>query len=383
MLGRALALTAWLSIVVVLPAIAVTPAYAVAAHRAAHAHTTRVTLTQIAVEGSTITIAGRVTLSANTAKERKRAVVWLTLMSVSGTVRQSETFTAKPTAKGRFTITHTTKLTGALGLGAFVKIDGKVSGKKTIDTVDVAASSKAESTGTTGSTSSGSLSSGSSPSGSTSSGSSPSGSSPPGSESKTQPSDLLGTFELETGADNGGAISGSWFEMLDPENPPKPLENGNSPLADKDYTPLSPGTDGGLSTAAFQPAPSPAFSASGNALASAIMQPQNFLGDDFSVVSQASDPQNGETDPVPQIVDTNGQLSGQITAWAVGWNKQWFNQGSPKPNGALPGPTTAVTGTYDAATGHYVLEWKSLIVEGPFNSQEGSWHLEGTFVPAG
>jgi hypothetical protein len=376
-------LTLWLSIGVLLLAIAVAPANAAEARSAAAAHTARVTLTQVAVKGSTITIAGRVTLPANTAKERKRAVVWLTLTSVAGTARQSETFTARLNAKDRFNATHTTKLTGALGLGAIVKIDGKLSGKKTIDTVDVAASSKTESTGTTGSTSSGSSSSGSSPSGSTPTGSSPSGSSPPVRESQAQPSDLLGTFELETGADNGGAISGSWFEMLDPESPPRPLENGNSPLADKDYTPLSAGTDDGLSTVAFQPAPSPAFSASGNALASAIMQPQNFLGDDFSVVSQASDPQSGETDPVPQIVDTNGQLSGQITAWAVGWNKQWFNQGSPKPDGTLPGPTTAVTGTYDAATGHYVLEWKSLIVGGPFNSQEGSWHLEGTFVPAG
>jgi hypothetical protein len=372
----------WLLIGTVFLTIPVASAYAAVARSAAAARTVRVTLTKVAVDGSTITIAGRVTLPTNTAKERKRAVVWLTLTSISGTTRQSETFTAKLDARKHFIITHTTKLTGALGLDAIVKVDGKSSGKKTIDTVDVAASSKTEITGTTGSNSPGSSSS-SSPSGSTSAGSSPSGSTPGGSESKTQPSNLIGTFELETGTDDGGAIGGSWFEMLDPENPPRPLENGNSPLADKDYTPLSPGTDGGLSTSTFQPAPSPAFSPAGNALASAIMQPQNFFGVNFSVVSQASDPQNGETDPVAQIVDTNGQLSGQITAWAVGWNKQWFNQGSPKPNGTLPGPTTAVTGTYDAATGHYVLEWKSLIVGGPFNSQEGSWHLEGTFVPAG
>jgi hypothetical protein len=41
-----------------------------------------------------------------------------------------------------------------------------------------------------------------------------------------------------------------------------------------------------------------------------------------------------------------------------------------------------VSGTYDAATGHFVLQWKSLIVGGPFDRFTGSWHLEGTFVPA-
>jgi hypothetical protein len=330
----------------------------------------------VAVDGSTVTIAGRVRLPVNTARERKRTLVWLTLTSVAGTIEHSETFTAKLNTHDRFLVTHTTKLSGALGLGVLVKIGGRASGRKTIDTVEVAASAISGSPATT---TSGSSSAGSTTSGSSSPGSSPSGPEPPA------PSVLNGTFELETGTDAGGAIGGSWFEMLDAESPPKPLENGNSPLANKDYTPLSPGTDGGLQTFAAQPAPNPAFSAAGNALADAIMQPQNFFAVDFSVVSQASDPQTGEPDPLPYVVDNNGQLSGEVTAWAVGWNKQWFNQGSPKPNPnePFPGGTTALSGSYDAATGHYTLEWKSLIVKGPFNGFLGSWHLEGTFVPAG
>jgi hypothetical protein len=202
---------------------------------------------------------------------------------------------------------------------------------------------------------------------------------------------LNGIFKLTPATDAGAVIKGSWFEMLDPEEGGirKPLPNGNSPLANQDYTPVSPGTSGGLSTSAFQPAPSPAFSEviagkeRGNAIANAIMQPQSFFGFNFSVVSEATDRQTAEADPIPSIVDTGGHLSGQVTAWSVGWNGEWFNQGSPKPNGSLPNGTTAVSGTYDASTGAYVLEWRSLIVKGPFNGFLGAWHLEGTYVPAG
>jgi hypothetical protein len=76
-----------------------------------------------------------------------------------------------------------------------------------------------------------------------------------------------------------------------------------------------------------------------------------------------------------------GKLSGDLAAFDATWNKQAFNQGSPKPDGSRPGNTGAVSGTYDAATGAYSLTWTSQIVGGPFNSFTGYWHLEGTFVP--
>jgi hypothetical protein len=259
-----------------------------------------------------------------------------------------------------------------------VKIAGRAFGKKTVGALDVVASTNSSGPGT-------------GTSGSSGSGSSGSGSSPSGPESPGPPSDLSGTFELTPTTHDAGpdTPSGSWFEMLDAdEKDREPLANGNSPLESKDYTPLSPGTDGGLQTFAYQPAPSPAFSEKtggkedGNALADDLMQPQNFFGFNFSVVAESEDPQSGEADPLPAIVDDDGGLSGQITAWAVGWNGEWFNQGAPKPNGTLTGGTAAPTGTYDASTGHYTLEWKSLIVKGPFNGFLGSWHLEGTFVPA-
>ncbi|MGA2452448.1 MAG: hypothetical protein ABSG93_02925 [Solirubrobacteraceae bacterium] len=387
------------SVPLVLATIGVAPA------QAARARTAAVTLTRVVVDASAITIAGRVQLPVNTASERRRTLVWLSLVSVTGTTAKSETFTAKLDAAERFSVTHITRFTGALGLGVLVKIAGRASGKKRVETINVAGSgqsgSPASTSGTSnpGSSKSGSSTSGSSP-GSSKSGSS--GGSPPGGpetpaektpsekeKAPAQPSNLDGTFKLVPGTDVAGAIGGSWFEMLDADEAKRePLQNGNSPLANKDYTPLSPGTSGGLQTFARQAPPSPAFSEEndgrevGNALADEIMQPQSFFGFDFSVVDQASDPQTSEADPLPSVVDDAGQLSGQTTAWAVGWNGQWFNQGSPKPNGAFPGGTTAVSGTYNAATGAYVLEWKSLIVGGPFNGFLGSWHLEGTFVPA-
>jgi hypothetical protein len=71
-----------------------------------------------------------------------------------------------------------------------------------------------------------------------------------------------------------------------------------------------------------------------------------------------------------------------LQAFGVSWNKQEFNQGSPKPDGSSPGNTTPVTGTYNAATGTYVLQWSSQVVGGPFNGFSAFWNLTGRFVPA-
>ena len=78
---------------------------------------------------------------------------------------------------------------------------------------------------------------------------------------------------------------------------------------------------------------------------------------------------------------SDGRLSGQLQAFSASWNKQFFNQGSPKPDGSTPGLTSLITGTYDADTKAYTLEWTSQIVGGPFNKFSGFWHLEGVFEP--
>jgi hypothetical protein len=347
-------------------------ASSVAPAHAAQAKVAKLTITGVTVKSTTgdatITITGGVTLPRNTARERRRAEVYLTLTSAAGKTAETEAFIAKLNSRDRFTATHTTKLSA-----------GKRSGEKIVKTISVAPStnSGAAGTGTPGSTT---------PGGSPGSPGSPSSPSAGGTV-------LNGTFELQAGAQAvSGVLSGTYFRMIG-------VENGNSPLLNQNYTPLSPGGDGGLETFAYQEPPSPAFEKisqtgepTGNALASRIVQPQEFFGVAFSIVTAPTDPQEGLPDPLPQIVDTDGVLLGQITDWSAQWNGQSFNQGSPKPDGEYPtgglpvslwgeGGTIPLQGTYTAATGHYTLEWQSLIEGGPFNGFTGYWHLEGTFVP--
>jgi hypothetical protein len=348
--------------------------FALSPAQAAKAHTASVTLTRVTVDGTAITVSGRVRLPSNTASERKHALVYLILIGDSGTAVKTEAFTAKLTSKDTFTIKHTTALTGALGLDAVVKIAGRQSGKKIVRTLSVTVpGSLAVGTGPSAggsTTGSGSSSTPSSPTSST-----------PGSPSTSSGTQLNGTFEIEAGVEHpDGLISGTYFRMVG-------VINDNSPFANKQYTPLSPGAEGGLETFAYQEPPVPAFANGdlGGALANAIVQPQNFFNVNFSIVTARTDQQEGLPDPLPQIVDTNGKLSGQTTAWNAQWNGSSFNQGAPKANGTLvadeEGSTTLPTGTYDAATRHYVLTWTSVIVGPPFNGFVGEWHLEGTFVP--
>jgi hypothetical protein len=362
-------LTSVLVLAVALMAVlAATPAHA------AKGKVAKLTIAGVTIKSATgdptITVSGRVTLPLNNARERKRTEVALTLTDGPGKL---ERFTARLNAKDRFTATHVTKLTGALGLGVLVKIAGRQSGKKLVKTISVVAVTKSGTPGAAGTTP-----------GATSPGS-------PGSPSATS-TQLVGLFQLAAGQQAvSGALSGTYFRMIG-------VENGNSTALDQNYTLLSPGTDGGFETNAFQEPPTPAFASispadlpTGDALANRIVQPQKFFGVNFSIVTAPTDLQAGLADPLPQIVDTGGVLSGQITDWTAQWNGLSFNQGSPKPNGTYPtgglpasiwggGGTIALQGTYSAATGHFVLEWQSLIEGGPFNGFTGQWHLEGTFV---
>ena len=194
---------------------------------------------------------------------------------------------------------------------------------------------------------------------------------------------LLGTFKLTPGSYSNGAAHGSWFRMILPggtaANGPY-FTNPDSAAGDRNFTLLEPGTDGGLQTSAFQPAPTPAFDGNGNALSSRIIRPTRFAGVNFSVATAKTDTQTNTGVGVPVIKLDGGKLSGDVRAFAAHWNNQWFNQGSPKPDGSRPGITAPVTGTYDEKTNAFVLEWASSIVGGPFNGFTGLWHLEGNFV---
>jgi hypothetical protein len=203
---------------------------------------------------------------------------------------------------------------------------------------------------------------------------------PPGSQ------ELLGTFRLDAGAySRANGPSGSWFRMVFPDgsaNRGPFFSNPSSASSDQTFTTLSPGTDGGFTTGLYQPPPSPAFTDRGDSLANRIIQPQRFAGVDFGLSTSPRDVQTGIDVPAPSIVAApDGKLSGQVKGWTASWNKLYFNQGSPKPNGTFPRITAPLKGTYDPATRKFTIEWASSIVGGPFNRFTGVWHLTGTFVP--
>jgi hypothetical protein len=198
---------------------------------------------------------------------------------------------------------------------------------------------------------------------------------------------MVGTFKIAPGAfSTSGGATGSYLRMI--------LAGGTlaggpffdnlfSASSDKTYTLINPGTDGGLITGSYQPAPNPPFGGLFNgATADRIMAPQGFEAINFSVSTQPVDPQTGQAVPPPAINDLDGKLDGEVAAVTAEWANNYFNQGTPKPDGSTPGLTEPVTGTYDPTTGAYVLEWASTIVGGPFNRFTGFWHLAGTFQPS-
>lgn len=184
---------------------------------------------------------------------------------------------------------------------------------------------------------------------------------------------LLGTFTIDTAACAGESVTaGSYFRMLQPGGTIAAgpyIENSDSSCGDKTYSALGAGSDGGLVTGTHQPAPDPAFDATGNALADAIFQPVKFFAVAFG---GATDPQ----EPAPSIVATGGALSGDLSAFTAYYGGSSFNQGSPKPDGSGDAPV----GTIDPQTGRFTLEWTSKISGGSFNDFTGIWHLEGTFT---
>jgi hypothetical protein len=197
---------------------------------------------------------------------------------------------------------------------------------------------------------------------------------------------LVGLFRITPGTcSDAGVTSGSYFRMINSGGKPGEgpyMPNGDSSCGDKTWSPMTPGTDGGLRTGAFQPQASQPFDAGGNGVANKIAQPTKWFGVTYSVATNELDPQTNTKTKQPELYAKDGKLSGDLSAYAAAWNGQHFNQGSPKPGGQRPGLTTGPTGTYDSATKKFTLEWTSQIVGGPFNNFTGTWHFEGTFEKA-
>jgi hypothetical protein len=180
---------------------------------------------------------------------------------------------------------------------------------------------------------------------------------------------LVGTFRITAGRYAKGKAGGSFLRMITPGG--GYFDNAYSRSPDKSYTLIGPGTQGGLATGRYQPNPSPAFDSKGDARVASIMSPQSFDGIKFSVASLAKNPQTGGKNPTPSITLSGDTLRGQVQAVTAEWNGQYFAQGS-----------SSVTGRYNPKTRAFLLTWSSPISGGPFNGFTGSWHLQGTFVPA-
>lgn len=197
-------------------------------------------------------------------------------------------------------------------------------------------------------------------------------------------SQLTGTFELTPGSCAHGKVTGTYLQMILPSGSSSGpyMSNSDSRCSNQAYTTLSGGTDGGLVTGSYQPTPQPPFTSSGNARADRIPAPAQYEGTAFATATESVDPQTHTKVPVPTVTNRGGHLTADLRSFAVTWNNQNFNQGSPKPDGSYPGNTSRATGTYNASSGAFTLDWTSQVVGGPFDKFTGKWHLTGRFVPA-
>ena len=198
--------------------------------------------------------------------------------------------------------------------------------------------------------------------------------SPPATEAPTtEPAamfdgDLVGTFSIDDAVCDTADVTGSYFRMLQPDG--NYIPNADSACVDTTYSGLTAGTDGGLVTGAYQPAPDPAFDEAGNGLADAVFAPVTFFAVAFAGATDSAE-------AMTTLTATDGTLTGDLSAFTAYYGNGSFNQGAPKPDGSGEAPM----GTIDPETGAYVLDWTSLISGGSFDGFTGVWHLEGTFTP--
>jgi hypothetical protein len=187
---------------------------------------------------------------------------------------------------------------------------------------------------------------------------------------------LDGTFVLEAGRSAGNGATGSYFRMAFPGGGGRYFKNPDSSARDKTYTPVRPGSAGGIVSGRFQQARG--FDGQGNSRAAAIIRPTGFAGIRFGLATFPVDPQSRRKVAAPSFSNSGRRLTANLSAFTATWNKLFFNQGSPKPGSSRP----LVSGVYNTRTRKFTLEWRSLIKGGAFNGFTGIWHLHGTFRPA-
>jgi hypothetical protein len=197
---------------------------------------------------------------------------------------------------------------------------------------------------------------------------------------------LIGKFALTPGHCTTAQAkpTGSYLVVISAaQNRTAPNPEGG--CADPGYTPLRPGTDGGLITGRFQSAAGVAFDAHRNATASRIIAPVAFGPYRFGFATNSRDEQDAPGGvpafPAPVAIDRGGALSVDLRSLVVTY------AGKPQSTckqayglGCWDLGSKSAAGTYDAATHHFVIDWfagESFTPKG--DSIEV--HLEGTFEP--
>jgi hypothetical protein len=197
---------------------------------------------------------------------------------------------------------------------------------------------------------------------------------------------LIGTFKLQGGhcAASHGAPTGSFLVIVDSADS-KTVANPAGGCANKYYTPLSPGTDGGLATGQFQEDPTPTFNAHGNSLAGAVIKPVSFLGTEFGMATNPDDVQDAPTGP-PAFSPPKATLKG--TKLSINLRSLNITYGGA-PNSSCENDagygcwnlgSKAATGSYDPKTHQFVVQW---FVGETFTQLGDSMivRFEGTFIP--
>jgi ABC-type amino acid transport substrate-binding protein len=207
-----------------------------------------------------------------------------------------------------------------------------------------------------------------------------------GSAKAAAPTRLIGLFKLTPGHCTTAQAkpTGSYLIAISAaEN--HAVTNKQGGCADPAYTPLTPGTDGGLITGGFQTEPKPAFDAERNATATRIVKPVAFGRFRFGMSTNPRDEQDapgGEPAfPAPVALDTDGALAIDLRSLVLTYAgrshstcKQSYGLGCWELG------SKSASGTYDAATHQFVIDWFSGESFVP-NGDSIEVHLEGTFVP--
>jgi hypothetical protein len=197
---------------------------------------------------------------------------------------------------------------------------------------------------------------------------------------------LVGTFEIQAGhcSSAHGAPSGSFMVIVDSAGS-KTVPNPAGGCANKYYTLLTPGTQKGITTGAFQEDPTPTFDAHNDSLADAIIKPVPFQGIRLGMATNPVDVQDA---PSGAAVFAAPRATVQGTKLHVDLRSLNITYGGP-PNatclsssgyGCWNLGSKNAAGSYDPATHQYALEW---FVGETFTPSGDSMviRLVGTFVP--